>query len=171
MFDFNNIMTSLGFEAESITNAFTVCTTLIDEVRAFAMKRGYENDAESLYLDFDGNYPDDAFADRVRVRIMNDLWRVIVQDDNLTPHIVTSCYDTTFEILEGTKLFKTLDARFSGSMPLTFQCGDGKIYDLGDIEDLDGEVCAEVICNALDRELSICSKDEKSKNVTLVEKD
>lgn len=151
MFDFSNIMSSLGFEAEPIINAFSVCHAMIEEVRDFALKLGDEYDADALCFDFDGNYSDDAFAEAVRTRFLDSLWRYKSGDDSLTPLIVINCYKTTFEILENTKLFEALDARFFGEMPFLFQCGDGTIHNLGDIENLDGEACAEKICAALDR--------------------
>lgn len=146
--DFSSIMISLGFEAESITNAFSVCAAIIEETRDFALNLGCENDADSLCFDFDSSYPDDAFADAIRTRFLDDIWRDKPKDDSLTAQIITNCYDTTFEILEDTELFKTLDAYFYGSTPLTLECGNGEIHNLGDIEDLDTD-CGEKICSIL----------------------
>lgn len=152
MFDFSSIMTSLGFEAEPIINAFNVCAAIIEETREFALKFGCENDADSLCFDFNSSYPDDAFADAIRTRFVDDIWRGKSKDDSLTAQIVTNCYNTTFDILEDTELFKTLGACFCGSMPLTFKCDDGKIHNLGNIEDLDTN-CGEKICSVLSETL------------------
>lgn len=135
-------LTAFGIEPDAIDNIYEICEDIIQDVREFAEKLGYDTDADRLDFDF----PEEvmySLEDGFSVR-------------NITNSIIDGCLYLTKNILEDAQICKDFGITFDTYA----NCLDSHLYfkhngvteeyyGTGDISDLLNEVLAQHLCDII----------------------
>lgn len=148
-------LTNLGIYPDAIENIYEICEDIVQDVKEFAEKIGYEDDAKNLSFDFSEDvlyYLEDGFN---------------VHD--ITNSIIGRCLWATKFALEETQICKDFGITFEGYT----NCNDSHLFYIcdgiteayngsGDMDNLLNMVLSYKLCDIIcDRLLdSGCSKDD-----------
>lgn len=135
-------LTNLGIYPDAIDNIYEICEDIIQDVRDFAEKLGYYDDADRLNFDF---------SEEVLYYLKDN-----IDVYNMTNSIIGGCLEITKTALEETQLCKNFGISFEGytnggDSHLYFKCdGITAAYNgSGDMNGLLNEVLSHQLCDII----------------------